>query len=170
MKTWHLQLSAVSRMAAATGDETFTEKGNTMVSVLSQCQRAINQDGYLAAFPSGAFDRLEGKRASSGGVVVPYYIIHKIMAGLLDASHYLHNAQALEVAVKMADYFEIPAVDVPPIVSASSDPADWLESIGGEPLAFRVHNAGSANGIVFRRLYELHHQRYSVYWRIGKSR
>ena len=99
-------LSAGSRMAAATGDETFRKNVNYMVTELAKCQDALDQDGYLAAFPSGAFDRLEGKRGNSGGVVVPYYTIHKIMAGLLDAYHYLGNTQALEVTVKMADYFE----------------------------------------------------------------
>ena len=53
----------------------------------------LKHDGYLAAFPTGAFDRLEGKRGDGGGVVVPYYTIHKIMAGLLDAHHYLGNEQ-----------------------------------------------------------------------------
>ena len=77
-----------------------------MVAELAKCQDALKQGGYLAAFPSGAFDRLEGKPGDGGGVVVPYYTIHKIMAGLLDAHHYLGNTQALEVAVKMAGYFE----------------------------------------------------------------
>jgi uncharacterized protein len=99
-------LSAASRMAAATGDASFKEKANYMVAELAKCQNALNQEGYLAAFSSGAFDRLEGKPSNSGGVVVPYYTIHKIMAGLLDAHHYLGNTQALEVAVKMAAYFE----------------------------------------------------------------
>jgi DUF1680 family protein len=99
-------LSAASRMAAATGDAPFRQKADYLVAELAKCQDALKQDGYLAAFPSGAFDRLEGKPGNSGGVVVPYYTIHKIMAGLLDAHHYLGNTQALQVAVKMAGYFE----------------------------------------------------------------
>jgi uncharacterized protein len=99
-------LSAASRMAAATGDAPFREKVDYVVAELAKCQDALRQDGYLAAFPSGAFDRLEGKAGDSAGVVVPYYTIHKIMAGLLDAHHYLGNTQALEIAVKMANYFE----------------------------------------------------------------
>lgn len=99
-------LSAASRMAVATGDNTFREKANYLVGELAGCQDALKQDGYLAAFPSGAFDRLEGKPGDSGGVVVPYYTIHKIMAGLLDAHRYLGNTQALLVAVNMANYFE----------------------------------------------------------------
>ena len=78
----------------------------TWSAELAKCQDALKQGGYLAAFPSGAFDRLEGKPGDGGGVVVPYYTMHKIMAGLLDAHHYLGNTQALDVAVKMADYFE----------------------------------------------------------------
>lgn len=99
-------LSAASRMAAATGDAAYREKVNYMVAELAKCQDALKQDGYLAAFPSGAFDHLEGKPGDSGGVVVPYYTVHKIMAGLLDAHHYLGNTQALDVAVKMAACFE----------------------------------------------------------------
>ncbi len=99
-------LSAASRMAVATGDNSFREKADYMVAELAKCQDALKQDGYLAAFPSGAFDRLEGKPGDGGGVVVPYYTIHNIMAGLLDAHHYLGNTQALQVAVKMAGYFE----------------------------------------------------------------
>jgi uncharacterized protein len=99
-------LSAAARMAVATGDAAFKEKADYLVAELAKCQDAMNQGGYLAAFPSGAFDRLEGKPGNGGGVVVPYYTIHKIMAGLLDAHHYLGNTQALDVAVKMAGYFE----------------------------------------------------------------
>jgi uncharacterized protein len=99
-------LSAAARMAVATGDNSFRDKVNYTVAELAKCQDALKQDGYLAAFPSGAFDRVEGKPGDSGGVVVPYYTIHKIMAGLLDAHHYLGNPQALHVAVQLAGYFE----------------------------------------------------------------
>jgi len=99
-------LSAASRMAVATDDDHFRAKVNYMVAELAKCQAALNQDGYLAAFPSLAFDHLEGKPGGNGGVVVPYYTVHKIMAGLLDAHHFLGNTQALQVAIKMADYFE----------------------------------------------------------------
>jgi len=63
-------------------------------------------------------------------------------------------------------YLTIPAVSVPDIVSPSRNPADWLQPDRNTPLKFTVHDAGMANGITFRPLYEVHHQRYSVYWRI----
>jgi DUF1680 family protein len=99
-------LSAASRMAAATGDKIFADRVNYIVGELARCQEALKLDGYLAAFSTVAFDNLEGKRGNAGGIVVPYYTIHKIMSGLLDAHHYLGNAQALQVAEKMAAYFE----------------------------------------------------------------
>lgn len=99
-------LSAASRMAAATGDETFRRRADYVVEELGKCQDALNLDGYLAAFPVGAFDHLEGKPADAGGIVVPYYTVHKIMAGLLDAHRYVGNPRALQIAERMADYFE----------------------------------------------------------------
>ena len=99
-------LSAASRMAAATGDNIFRDRANYIVGELAKCQETLRLDGYLAAFSTGAFDTLEGKRGNAGGIVVPYYTIHKIMSGLLDAHQYLGNAQALEVAERMASYFE----------------------------------------------------------------
>jgi uncharacterized protein len=99
-------LSAASRMAVATGDNAYRDKVNYIVVELGKCQEALNQDGYLAAFSTGAFDQLEGKpRANGGGIVVPYYTVQKILSGLLDAHHYLGNKQALDIAVKMAAYF-----------------------------------------------------------------
>ena len=97
-------LSAASRMAVATGDLSFEAKVGYLVSELAKCQAALG-GGHLAAFPEDVFDWLEGRPVENGGIVVPYYTIHKIMAGLLDAHHYLGNRQALEVVSKMADYF-----------------------------------------------------------------
>ena len=95
-------LSAASRMAVATGDDSFRKKVTYLVAELAKCQQALNQDGYLAAFSSVALDWQEGTSKNSGGVVVPYYTIHKIMAGLVDAHHYLGDRQALDVALKMS--------------------------------------------------------------------
>jgi DUF1680 family protein len=93
-------------MWAATGDTNFRDRVNYIVGELAKCQEALKLDGYLAAFSTGAFDTLEDKPGNANGIVVPYYTIHKIMSGLLDAHKYVGNAQALQVAEKMAVYFE----------------------------------------------------------------
>lgn len=99
-------LSAAARMAAATGDTTYRAKVRTVVAGLADCQQALGQDGYLAAFPSIAFDSLEGRSKDSGGVLVPYYTLHKILAGLLDAHHYLGDTEALTVAKNLGGWVE----------------------------------------------------------------
>ena len=60
-------LSAAARMAAATGDATFKTKANYMVTELAKCQAALGK-GYLSAFPSTAFDWLEGTSTNDGGI------------------------------------------------------------------------------------------------------
>ena len=68
-------------------------------------------------------------------------------------------------------FLKMPAVAVPEITGASTNPADWLQPVRGEALAFKVHDAGAAAGIVCRPLYEVHHQRYAVYWHLrGNSK
>jgi DUF1680 family protein len=100
-------LSAASRMAAATGSLLFRDRVNYLVGELAKCQESLNLDGYLAGFSTAAFDQLEGKPgADAGGIVVPYYTVQKVMSGLLDAHAYVGNKQALDVATRMANYFE----------------------------------------------------------------
>lgn len=85
-------------------------KINGMVSGLAECQQAISNKkgadypghpGYLNAQNVSQFDKLEALQAAD----VPYYVIHKVLAGLVDAYNYTGNKQALDVAVKEADYF-----------------------------------------------------------------
>jgi hypothetical protein len=60
-------------------------------------------------------------------------------------------------------YLSTAAATVPTLVG-SSNPADWLAA-ADTTLGYKVHDAGTAaNGITFRPLYQVHHQRYSVYW------
>jgi hypothetical protein len=66
-------------------------------------------------------------------------------------------------------YLKIATVPVPDIVNTSGNPADWLAPIPGDPSAFKFKDAGPASGIIVRPLFDLHHQRYSVYWRLRKD-
>jgi DUF1680 family protein len=95
-------LSACALMYAATGDAAFKQRTDQLVAELAKCQEALG-DGYLSAFPTHEFDVLETKFTK--GVWAPYYTIHKIMAGLIDAYEQTGNPAALSVATRMADYF-----------------------------------------------------------------
>jgi len=61
-------------------------------------------------------------------------------------------------------YLNTPPVNVPAIVNAPANPADWLAPVAGMSLVFKTHGTGPADGITFRPLYDVHHERYSVYW------
>ncbi|KAI3676934.1 hypothetical protein L1987_86550 [Smallanthus sonchifolius] len=93
-------LSATALMWASTGHKPLKEKMTQLVSVLGDCQEKMST-GYLSAFPSEFFDRVE----ASQPVWAPYYTIHKIMAGLVDQYVFAGNNQALKMVTKMADYF-----------------------------------------------------------------
>ena len=92
-------LSACSFMYASTGDVQFQERTRYLVQELAKCQEKLG-NGYLSAFPEEFFDRVE----TTGRVWAPYYTLHKILAGLLDAYVYCGDRQALEVAKKLGDW------------------------------------------------------------------
>jgi uncharacterized protein len=94
-------LSGCSLMYKTTGDERFKQRVDYIVAELAKCQEKIGT-GYLSAFPPSLFDRLEAGKP----VWAPYYTIHKIMAGLLDANQLCGNKQALDVDNAMAAYFK----------------------------------------------------------------
>lgn len=93
-------LTALSEMYASTGDELYKQKCSAFVEALAECQQALDADGYLSAFPEHLIDRaIEGK-----SVWAPWYTLHKIYAGLLDAYLLCDNRQAYDVVSKMCDW------------------------------------------------------------------
>ena len=97
-------LSACSLMYASTGDARFKQRVAEIVAGLAECQShspsAGFHQGYLSAFPESFIDRVEQGKP----VWAPWYTLHKIMAGLLDANQHCGNAQALEVLTNMANW------------------------------------------------------------------
>ncbi len=87
-------------LAAAAGDEQLKQRADAIVAELAKCQQALGESGYLSAFPESFIDRAESRKP----VWAPYYVLHKIMAGLLDMHIHGGNQQALEVVTGMADW------------------------------------------------------------------
>ncbi|HXR49235.1 MAG TPA: beta-L-arabinofuranosidase domain-containing protein [Candidatus Limnocylindrales bacterium] len=107
-------LSACSLMYASTGDTRFKERVDKIVAGLAECQNALatngSHAGYLSAFPESFIDRVENRQP----VWAPWYTLHKIMAGLLDANQLCGSAQALEVLTNMADWAKFRVDRLPP--------------------------------------------------------
>ena len=98
-------LSAAALMANATGNAELRTRSRELVSALAECQAANAKvfprfgPGYLSGAPTTYFDCLENLwRKPCRYMQVPYYNVHKIMAGLLDQHTLLGDAQALEVS------------------------------------------------------------------------
>lgn len=93
-------LSALSQAYGTTKDEELLNTINHVVDVLAKCQDA--ETGYLAAIPESHYMQIE--QGNTAGTWVPWYTMHKVMAGLLDAYELAGNEQALEVVGKLGDW------------------------------------------------------------------
>jgi DUF1680 family protein len=101
-------LTAWAQAWAVLGDTTCRDKANHMVAELAKCQAnngvAGFNAGYLSGFPESEFTALEQRTLSNGNV--PYYCIHKTLAGLLDAWRYIGNTQARDVLLALAGWVD----------------------------------------------------------------
>jgi DUF1680 family protein len=103
-------LSACARMYHAAEDREFLRRVKYIVQELAACQDA-GGDGYLGAIPRGrkVFEEISrGEIRSAGfdlnGAWVPWYTLHKLFAGLIDAHRLCGNEQAKELAIRLADW------------------------------------------------------------------
>ncbi len=104
-------------MFAATGDPRFKERADYLVSELEAVQDK-HGDGYIGAQTDRAktpgkalFDQVAaGDIRSAGfdlnGMWSPWYVQHKIFAGLRDAYRFAGNRTALEIETRFAAWAE----------------------------------------------------------------
>lgn len=92
-------LSACGLMYTATGDTVFKQKADSIVDGLAKVQQALG-NGYVSAFP----EELINRNIRTEAVWAPWYTLHKILAGLIDAYLYTNNETALDIAVKMGNW------------------------------------------------------------------
>ena len=95
-------LSACALLYTATGDSEIKVKADGLVSGIFECQKELNANGYVSAFPEELFVRLDKREK----VWAPFYTLHKIMAGLLDMKQYGDNDQALDILVQLAAWVD----------------------------------------------------------------
>jgi uncharacterized protein len=95
-------LTAASLMYASTGHAEMKQRVDYIVGELKDCQDA-GKTGLICAFPDNTrqIDNLVAGRRAVG---VPWYTLHKVLAGLRDAHLHCGSALALEVLVKLADW------------------------------------------------------------------
>ena len=103
-------LSALVIQYAASGDKRFLDKANYVVDELATCQKARGT-GYVGGIPNedNIWKEVKAGNIRSAGFDlnggwVPWYMLHKTWAGLIDAYLYTGNEKAKEVVVGMSDW------------------------------------------------------------------
>lgn len=92
-------LTAVSQAYDATGDEELLKILNYMIDKLAEYQA---DSGYLAAIPESDYTKIENGNTS--GTWVPWYTMHKVLAGIIDVYEVTSNQKAYDVASKLGDW------------------------------------------------------------------
>ncbi|MBE7176697.1 MAG: glycoside hydrolase family 127 protein [Mucilaginibacter polytrichastri] len=111
-------LSACAMQYAATKNKAFLDRVTYIVKELDTCQVA-RKTGYIGAIPKEdtvwaevAKGDIKSRGFDLNGAWSPWYTVHKVMAGLLDAYLYCGNTEALAVETKMADWADVTFKDM----------------------------------------------------------
>ena len=106
-------LSACSMYVRITGSPEFTKRQNYVVEELATCQKT-NGDGYVGGvqdarriFREIATGNIYFDKVGLNGVHAPWYMLHKMAAGLRDAYAYGQNQQALTVLTGFSDWADV---------------------------------------------------------------
>ena len=101
-------LTALAQAVKVTGDKELKEKSQTLIAGLEECQKKLGTGFLFGAKVEDKedvekqFDILEGKK--KGETWVPWYNMHKVLAGLVDTYKYTGNETAHLVAEKLGDW------------------------------------------------------------------
>lgn len=101
-------LTALAQAVKVTGDKELKEKSQTLIAGLEECQKKLGTGFLFGAKVEDKedvekqFDILEGKK--KGETWVPWYNMHKVLAGLVDTYKYTGNETALLIAEKLGDW------------------------------------------------------------------
>ena len=101
-------LTALAQAVKVTGDKELKEKSQTLIAGLEECQKKLGTGFLFGAKVEDKedvekqFDILEGKK--KGETWVPWYNMHKVLAGLVDTYKYTGNETTLLVAEKLGDW------------------------------------------------------------------
>ncbi|SDY94755.1 hypothetical protein SAMN05421736_104287 [Evansella caseinilytica] len=101
-------LSAASQMYAVTGEEALKNKVVYAIDELAYLQQ-LDGEGYVGGFPKTCFEQVftgefEAEHFSLNGQWVPWYSLHKVFAGLIDAYQFTKTKKALQIVRRLADW------------------------------------------------------------------
>jgi DUF1680 family protein len=101
-------LSAWAQCYAVLRDQTCYDRATYFAAELAKCQannKAVGfTDGYVSGFPESDFAHLENGTLTNGNV--PYYAVHKTLAGLLDIWRLTNDTTSREVLLSFASWVD----------------------------------------------------------------
>ena len=101
-------LSAMAMAYESTGSAAVKATADAVVSRLSLVQHAFgahaNETGLIHPFDVRSFQRLYDTQANCQPVCVPFYVLHKMLAGLLEQTTRAASQQAHDMAVALGDW------------------------------------------------------------------
>ncbi|KAG8672030.1 hypothetical protein FPOAC2_05399 [Fusarium poae] len=107
----HIQghfLTAWSHCYATLGNKDCGSRASYFVRELAKCQannaKASFTKGYLSGFPESEIEKVENRTLNNGNV--PYYAIHKTLAGLLDVYRRVGVNEAKDVMLSLASWVD----------------------------------------------------------------
>ncbi|MGW5665421.1 beta-L-arabinofuranosidase domain-containing protein [Streptomyces sp. NPDC003758] len=105
-------LSGAALMSAVTDDPRPRAMVDRLVQGVVECQDALGT-GYVGGIPDGvrlwqrvAEGKVERDSFELGGAWVPWYNLHKLFAGLLDAYRHAGSQPALTAVLRLADWWD----------------------------------------------------------------
>ena len=130
-------VSATAQLCNATGDAGACARNAEVVGRLAEVQAAWvatglpeYQPGFLYPYSIVSWTNLFGPPSRNcDPVCVPYYIFHKMLAGMLDSHTLAGSAQALDVALAMAAWVKRTVEEV---LAAPNGPANWQDVLSTE--------------------------------------
>ena len=107
-------MSALSQAYKGTGDAGV--KAELLVQIkdavegLKACQDAYGKNhpdsaGYVSAFREDILNKVDGTGGSNENVIVPWYNLHKVLAGLIDIYTFVDDKATADVALEIAENF-----------------------------------------------------------------
>lgn len=103
-------LTAIAKLYACTEDKRLLERVNYIVDELAECQKAWG-NGFVGGFPRSreVFAEVKaGNVRTAGfdlnGLWVPWYNLHKLYVGLVDACTYCGSDTAKDILIKSTDW------------------------------------------------------------------
>ncbi len=103
-------LTAISKLYACTEDKRLLERVNYIVDELAECQKAWG-NGFVGGFPRSreVFAEIKGGNIRTAGfdlngLWVPWYNLHKLYMGLVDACTHCHSEKARGILVECTDW------------------------------------------------------------------